>query len=304
MSDCLPAPESDIDIAGPIDIAAMREAITRLGPLRIWQSGNPYVLVLMVSQCECGQPECQEEVITAHRLVGLSQISWTISPERLKEFKSLEEYFRWAQLSGPESSSGERQIIEAAIAKHLGKPYHEVDHMACVCPKCIEGIALKDLWRIHLLNNLAIALREREEFLDWLAEPDAAKYQSSFDEGFAFGRLAAEYFLKERIEDDALRGLDAAEAQLARTRASGKASSSKREQRIETLLTKMEELVASNPAISRFGLQAVAALALEDAEQENPKLWSQGRSQVPAYLDEMRADLRFRDRFLKLSESA
>ena len=59
-------------------------------------------------------------------------------------------------------------------------------------------------------------------------------------------------------------------------------------ERRAALFEKVSILIERNPDIAKFGDEAVAKLALEDCENENPSLWKQGRGQVSDYLGEIR----------------
>lgn len=62
----------------------------------------------------------------------------------------------------------------------------------------------------------------------------------------------------------------------------------------------MARLIDENSALARLGVEAIAILAVEDAQNENPSLWPQGKARVADYLAEIRADHRYRDRYLAL----
>lgn len=90
--------------------------------------------------------------------------------------------------------------------------------------------------------------------------------------------------------------------QQKRTEQSGKVSSDKKHQRIESLLKNLEALFADNPALSRMHIEKTAPLAIQDAIRQDPNLWRQGKGQMKEYIDEMRADLRYAKRFRALFE--
>jgi hypothetical protein len=66
------------------------------------------------------------------------------------------------------------------------------------------------------------------------------------------------------------------------------------------MLEQVEALIDENPALGRLGLSQIANLAIEDAAAANPTLWSQGKGQREEYLDEIKSDLRFRERYKKI----
>ena len=66
------------------------------------------------------------------------------------------------------------------------------------------------------------------------------------------------------------------------------------------MLERMEALLNENSVLSRLDIRTVADMAIEDAVAEKPALWSQGRGRRDDYLEEMRVDHRYRDRFHQL----
>lgn len=66
-------------------------------------------------------------------------------------------------------------------------------------------------------------------------------------------------------------------------------SSSARKRRIAALMKALEAAARSNPDVrKRLGESALVAIALKDAIQVDPKLWSQGQGQAEEYLGEIR----------------
>lgn len=70
--------------------------------------------------------------------------------------------------------------------------------------------------------------------------------------------------------------------------AGGKTSRKARDERRADLIDKIETVAARNPDMIRIGAEALAKLAVEDCERENPTLWSQGKGQTVDYLGEIR----------------
>jgi hypothetical protein len=219
---------SKIDLSGPIDLQEIEEDIKQFGPLRIAQAGNPFKLILHVTPCRCGKENCVKKVVTVHRIVGLSQISWVMDVEELGEFESLNDFYRYAQIFGPVTSSGERQLIERHIKEGLGTEYFEVIHPYCNCKSCADEMGDVELWKRHLLTTLAISLQNLSKVAYQIDEEDHSNFMADFDAGYSLGRLVGEYFLKARVEEDALRGIAAKGAEKARTVASGLSSAQKK----------------------------------------------------------------------------
>ena len=105
-----------------------------------------------------------------------------------------------------------------------------------------------------------------------------------FEAGSATVRLRIKLELEEHIN----KGRRAEETEKKRARLGGERSAATRQARIVSLLGQMEELVANNPALRRFGAIEVARLACEDAKAQKPDLWSQGAGQFEEYVGEMR----------------
>lgn len=294
---------SKIDIFAPIDFKAIKKSIEENGPLRISKPGNPFTLTIEISKCACDREQCDKDVIRVERTVGLSSIYWTLSVERIEEFKSLDSLFYFYQALAPECSSWERQIIEGAISSTLGNSYSDVENQLCMCAACSEKIGKNEKWRLYLLTALAIQLRVRSEIVN-ADDEYSEEREEVFDAGYTLGRMVGEYFLKSSVEEFAEKGIAAEQAIRARTEASGKKSTEKRHNRICEMMDQMEALIAQNPAIRRFGAVSLGELAIEDASSANPELWSQGKGRNREYIDEMRADIRYRDRFLAMGLTA
>lgn len=287
-----------------IDFEVLKTEIQQHGPFKTRQGGNPYQIIMNISPCGCPSPTCNTDVITIIRICGLSEIKWSVDKDMLLSFDCLDDFFRWCQIQGPVSSSGERQVIEQHIHNFLGSDYSGVDKPFCACSACAAMLEKHDLWKNHLLRSLALHLQELDALRAELEDDERDYWQYVFDQGYALGRLVGEYHLKSQVEELAQRGIAADEAITTRTAASGKSSSKKRQLRIQQMLEEMERLVSNSPALLRLPQEEIAGLAIEDAAASAPDLWSQGTGQKREYLDEMKADLRYRDRFLALFKTA
>ncbi len=146
--------KAKLDLDAPIDLDEVRHSYQEFGPIRMSQPGNPFEVVLLIEPCRCGDKNCSTEVVTVHRIVGLSQISWTLTARELLEYPSLTGFFDWVQTSGPFSSSGERLILESRISQKLGRNYHEIEHPFCACSECAKAIDKTELWERHLLTRV------------------------------------------------------------------------------------------------------------------------------------------------------
>lgn len=296
--------KSEIDVEGPIDFDFVKAHIQEHGMLRLRAAGNPFQLFMDITPCACLSPTCETDVITIIRQCGMSEIKWLVDKAELLEFACLDDFFRWCQISGPASSSGERQVIERHISDFLHSNYMEVDEPFCACSACAATLEQTELWKNHLLRSLALHLQALAEATAELEDDDRDDWQHVFDQGYALGRLVGEYHLKSQVEEIAQKGLAAEAAISNRTAASGQSSAKKRQERIEQMLGEMERLMQENPAFRRMPMEDVAGLAIEDAAAKSPDLWSQGKGQKIEYLDELKADLKYRARFEALLSAA
>lgn len=283
--------KSTLDTSGPIDFDELRESVETLGPLRMSQRNNPYIIELSVHPCECGSAGCTSEVVTVVRRNGLFWVRWQLSPEELLEFESLDEFRLYVLAGFVENTSQERQIIEHHVEKHLGCHFSETDKIradVCVCGNCAESIGENEIARRMLLTQLAMKLQTRQTILESALEEhgeegeDLASY--AFDVGYQMGRIFSEYQVKEDIEEHAIAGMNFEELKAERARRAGVKSSGKRAERIASLLAHMERLAGGSAALLRVGPQALSKMAFEDASAENPLLWSQGGGQVDEYV--------------------
>ncbi len=77
----------------------------------------------------------------------------------------------------------------------------------------------------------------------------------------------------------------------------GEASSTKKQMRLESLLSNLEELIAENPALNEISDIAVAELAVKRAKALSPDLWSQGQGQLENYLTEIASKQPYKKRY-------
>lgn len=273
------------------------------------------------------------EVITIIIVSGFTSLTTLIEKEALLASTSLV-HFSQRFLSRPLeffSPSGEQQFIESEF-----KRVFSVDPMDVYFQKVsIKEVRKKisaanveessDIWSAVLLELVFKLLLEarhvRSEAIEAdMDEEDEGDQKSSNDSteteefrfeeyfdsiyrlGFLTGRLISEYFIRNEIEPLAQLGKQTKEVQQKRTEQSGKVSSDKKHQRIDALLTNLEALFEENPALSRMHIEKTAPLAMQDALNQNPTLWRQGKGQMKEYIDEMRADLRYAKRFNALFE--
>lgn len=157
-----------------------------------------------------------------------------------------------------------------------------------------------------LLTNMAINLQQRSEWRSAIAQQPEEDLVGLFDDAFELGyqtaRMYGEYQLKVGVEESALVGMKARKDQERRAQAAGKASHEKRAQRVDSLLSKMEEIAGRNPDIARLNPRVLADLAMSDVIHADPDLWKQGKGRRDEYLDEMSVDIRYRERFKEIFE--
>lgn len=291
---------SPLDPQAPIDWAVLSQTIRELGPFRVRSADSPYTIEISVHDCTCDEENCDAEFALIRRRNGLFSIQWMLSPEEVVGFENLD-HLRYAVLAGNlNDSCAERQIIEGEVERVLGKHYLDVRPMTCLCTECLKA-AGKDLPLRMLLSQMASNLSARLDMfqevrdqMDAYGAPDEAieeidgYIQFAFDHGYQLGRQYSEYQVKRDIEEDALAGRSFDEWKAKRAQGAGVASAGNRLKRITALLSQMEILLAESAAVARFGPEALAKLACEDAVNADPALWSQGAGQVLEYLGEIR----------------
>lgn len=302
------------DIHAPIDFEALKAIIAARGPyaleFREWE-----VRVSISVQSSNGT-----DVISIVQSKGFTALATIISRQKVEGFESLaalaETYISQPQLLY--DPAAEQQYIEAEIKTHLG-----IDPLSIYAKGLPESgleVALSDAckndpWRAHNLRIIFQQLFEQWERLqaisglngiselkDLLDTPSHLLnfMQGQYTAGFLTGRLISEYFVRYEIDPFAAKGMAYEEGQKRRNDASGKVSSIKRHKRVEAMLYHMEKLTGENPALTRISIRDLADLAIEDAANDDDKLWSQGKGSRDAYLDEMKSDLRYQSRFKAL----
>lgn len=119
-----------------------------------------------------------------------------------------------------------------------------------------------------------------------------------FEIGFSVGRLFSSAQNLATLEPDAAKAQKYEESYVERGK-KGKSKDRKRE-RIDHLFEHLVALVAANSALSRLKPIEVAKLALEDASNEKPMLWSQGGGQLEQYLTVFASDPKYQAYYYKI----
>jgi hypothetical protein len=312
--------KSSIDPNEPIDLGAIKAEIAKFGPVELWRADDNVKFVLSIYPCPIEDCNCGRDVIAFTQLSGFTSLSTPIDEEKLLEHGCLNDFVHdfFHNPFAYYSSSGERQHIEQEIHKHLGFSPMKV-YRGLISPAEIKHALSEEIkgdpWALHnlqgifrtlLLQRMEIQHFDRDDFEEELKRRfvspedliDFLRY--IYDLGFLTSRMIGEHFIREEIEPIAGQGLAARDAQARRNDASGRSASKKRNQRISEMLERIEALISENPALGRLGLSQIANLAIEDAAAANPTLWSQGKGQREEYLDEIKSDLRFRERYKKI----
>ena len=112
---------------------------------------------------------------------------------------------------------------------------------------------------------------------------------------FLMGVLWEQLAQKQEHEEYVMRGQSAAQADQKRG-ASGK-SNTRKSQRLDHLLSNMEELVKQNPILSTMDAIHCGKKALELCVETNAKLWSQGQGQLENYLTEIASKQPYKKRY-------
>lgn len=302
-----------------IDYDELKSEILKNGPLQRVFPELKVKWLLSIKLCQCTFETCNNDIISVSQISGFTDLTSSIQKSHLLESKSLNNFFD-SFFHNPlkyYSCSGEQQYIEMEIEKHLGVApldlYRGVikieDFMDAVNP---SDRVKTDFWfghniqvLLHLLRqyraeislarviNVEVPLRDQiDEFEDF-----GEYLRHVYNLGFLTGRMVSEHFIRKEIEPFAEKGIAADVAQEKRSKASGAKSHQKRQQRINAMLLTMENLVRDNPVLSRFGLDQIASLAIEDSAKKQPELWTQGKGQRELYLDEIASDLTYRERF-------
>ena len=120
-------------------------------------------------------------------------------------------------------------------------------------------------------------------------------YWGIFELGFCVGRLFSSVQNMATLEGKAHKADHYKASYKERGRKSR--SSERRKARVERLLLYLETLVAANNAMARLKPIRVAETAIQDAAQERPDLWKQGKGQLEGYLGERASNDEYRPRF-------
>lgn len=305
----------------PIDYEKLKAAIVELGPIQMTQAANCLKIHLEISDCKgCPEP-CGSDVITLFQVSGATTLTTSISKRDLLDAKSLNAFFQ-DFIHNPFayfSASAECQYAESEIMRHLGFDPLEVFHgkvdpadlNAEISDECKadywKAHTLQSIFRTLLLKRLEIGHFNRDDFVDEVYQrfDDKADFQrflnKIFDLGFLSARLISEHFIRSELEPFVEKGEAADLAQERRTKGSGEAANKKRHLRVSSMLEGIEALIRDNPALLRLDIKTIADMAIEDAAKADPALWSQGKGRRDDYLDEMRVDHRYRERFEKIT---
>lgn len=314
----LSSPKHSLD--EPIDYEKLKTAIEELGPIQMTREKERLKMVLNITPCQiCAEP-CDEDVITLIKVSGATSLTTLIDRNRLLAAKTLDNFFE-DFLHNPFvyfSASGECQTIEHVIRRHLGFDPLDVFH-GKVDPKEVKATLsseyAEDYWKAHalqsvyrtlLLARLEIGHFSSDDFLDKIDQ----KFEQSidfteflkriFDLGFLSARLISEHFIRNDLEPFVAKGEAAVAIQERRNKGSGEAANRKRHLRVAAMLDRIEALLKDNPAFLRLDIRSVADMAIEDAAKAQPELWTQGRGRRDDYLEEMKVDHRYRDRFYQI----
>lgn len=116
--------------------------------------------------------------------------------------------------------------------------------------------------------------------------------------GFCVGRLFSSAQNLATLEPEAARAQQY-ESSYRERGLKGK-SKDRKAKRLGHLFVRIESLVAANPDLSRMKPKEVAQLALLDACAEDPRLWSQGKGQLDAYLTTYASEEPYREVYRRL----
>ena len=304
----------------PIDYEMLKAAIKELGPIQMARAEQRLKIILDISDCAICVEPCGNDVISLVYLAGATSLTTLINKSDFLESKSLNEFFN-DFIHNPFayfSASAECQYIERKIKLHLGFDPLDIFH-GKVDPRDVKAELSKecqrDYWKAHtlqsifrtlLLKRLEVGHFNRDDFVDEVHRrfEDSADFQHFlsriYDLGFLTSRLISEHFIRDELEPFVKKGEAAEAAQERRNKGSGEAANKKRHLRVSSMLDQIEMLVGDNPVLRRLDIKTIADMAIEDAAEANPSLWSQGRGRRDDYIHEMRIDHRYRERFQKI----
>lgn len=142
-----------------------------------------------------------------------------------------------------------------------------------------------------------IAALQLWELAEEISAEDADK-NFVFILGFCVGRLFSSVQNLATLEPEAARARQY-ESSYRERGLKGK-SKDRKVQRLEHLLNHIQALVDANPDLSRMNPKEVALLAILDASAEDPRLWSQGKGQLDAYLTTYASEEPYREVYRRL----
>lgn len=315
---------ASLDVDAAIDYETLKGEISKHGPFVISVPNQKIQGHLNITPCQCGDDKCSSDVISLEYLAGATNLTTTIEKPALLENESLASFLQdfvhnpFAYFS----ASAESQWLEKEVEAHLGfvpmDIYKGKIDLMSLTPS-LSAVAISDSWRAHTLQSIFRTLYlkrleinhfDRDDFVDevWERFDDSESFikflNGIFDLGFLSGRSMSEYFIHTELEPVIEKGIAAKHAQAKRTKASGGKANEKRHLRIAQLLDALERLYQENPAFKRLEISSVADLAIADVTGHDPKLWSQGKGSKDAYIEEMRVDIRYADRFKALTKRA
>lgn len=301
----------------PLDYEKLKAAIAEFGPIQMSRAAERLKIVLDISDCKICVEPCGNDVISLMQVSGATTLSTLIDKDDLLSSETLNAFFT-DFIHHPYvyfNASAECQHAEKQIKTHLGFDPLEVFHgkieMADISVELSEECKT-DYWRAHtlqsifrtlLLNRLEIGHFNRDDFVDEVYDrfDDKADFQKFLNRiynlGFLSARLISEHFIRNELEQFVEKGEAAELAQERRNKGSGEAANKKRHLRVSSMLDQIERLTKDSPALLRLDARTIAEMAIEDAADANPALWSQGKGRGGDYIEEMRVDHRYRERF-------
>lgn len=144
--------------------------------------------------------------------------------------------------------------------------------------------------------DIVAALQLTQLLKENLADDSASS--QAFELGFCVGRLFSSAQNYATLEPDANRAKEYEKSYQERGR-KGK-SKDRKSRRLSQLFECLTGLMKENPGFSRLKPIEVAKLAIIDASNQNPNLWSQGRGQIEHYLSCFASDDNFREAYRTL----
>lgn len=304
----------------PIDYDKLKASIEELGPIQMTRAKERLKMILNITPCKICAAPCKEDVIALTKISGSTSLVTLLDRKDLLAAKTLDGLFD-DFLHNPFayfSASAECQTIEGEIKRHLGFDPLDVFHGKVGLHEIKADLSEEyqnDFWKAHALQSifrtlyltrLEIGHFSGDDIVDKIGKrfSDGDDFQNFlrriYDLGFLSARLISEHFIRSDLEPFVEKGEAALATQERRNKGSGEAAHKKRHLRVSAMLDGIEKLLKENPAFSRLDIRAVADIAIEDAAQAQPELWTQGRGRRDDYLEEMKVDHRYRARFQKM----